>query len=258
MSVMNSFSLEGKVAVVTGGAGLYGRQIAESLAEAGAETWMASRNTDALQEQAGRFADQGLTVKVAELDQSKPESVDALRDRVVKESGQVDVLVNNAASRPMKSWDGTPEEFAASMAVNATGVWLMHQSFGNHMAEREQGSIINIGSIYGMVGPDFSLYEGLGWGSPPDYYHHKGGMIQLTRYAASYLGQFGVRVNCLSPGGFFYDQEAVFVERYNKKVMLGRMANDTDLKGSIVFLASDASAYITAANLPIDGGLTAK
>jgi len=108
-----------------------------------------------------------------------------------------------------------------------------------------------------VVGPDFSLYEGLGWDIPPDYFFHKGGMIQLTRYAASKLGPQGVRVNCISPGGFFNDQDSVFLERYSARTVLGRMANEEDLQGVIVFLASDASAYITAANIPVDGGYTA-
>jgi NAD(P)-dependent dehydrogenase (short-subunit alcohol dehydrogenase family) len=109
-----------------------------------------------------------------------------------------------------------------------------------------------------MVGPDFTLYEGLGWGTPPDYFFHKGGMVQLTRFAASKLGPKNVRVNCIIPGGFYTDQDPRFVKRYEARTFLGRMANDTDLKGTIVFLASDASAYITGASLAIDGGYTAK
>ena len=107
-------------------------------------------------------------------------------------------------------------------------------------------------------GPDYTLYEGLDWGSPPDYFFHKGGMVQLTRYAASKLGPRGVRVNTIIAGGLFSEQDPTFVERYNVRTFLGRMANQTDLKGVIVFLASDASAYITGANIHVDGGYTSQ
>jgi NAD(P)-dependent dehydrogenase (short-subunit alcohol dehydrogenase family) len=109
-----------------------------------------------------------------------------------------------------------------------------------------------------MVAPDFTLYQDLNWGAPPDYFFHKGGMIQLTRYAAAKLGPAGVRVNAISPGGFYDGQDERFVRRYEARTFLGRMANHTDLKGAIIFLASDASAYVTGTNLPIDGGYTAK
>ena len=157
----------------------------------------------------------------------------------------------------MNDWASDADAFAKSMAVNATGLFSMTKAFGDHMAEQNGGSIINIGSIQGMVGPDYSLYEGLGWGSPPDYFFHKGGMINFTRYVAARLGPRGVRCNTLSPGGFFNDQDPRFVERYSRRTALGRMADDTDLKGAVVFLASDASAYVTGINLPVDGGYTA-
>ncbi|MFA9478944.1 SDR family oxidoreductase [Phycisphaerales bacterium AB-hyl4] len=258
MTVLDSFKLDGKVALVTGGAGLFGRQIVIALAEAGAKTYVASRNLEALEAQAEALRGEGLDVTAMQLDQADEASVNALRDRLISDAGHVDVLVNNAVARPMKSWSDGGEAFAKSMAINATGLYLMTRAFGDAMAERGRGSIINIGSIQGMVGADFSLYEGLGMDAPPDYYFHKGGLVQLTRYTAARLGPKGVRVNCLSPGGFFNNQNPTFVERYNQRTFLNRMANDDDLKGAIVFLASDASAYITGTNLPIDAGYTAK
>lgn len=257
MSIMDAFSLEGRVAVVTGGAGLYGRQIVEGLLEAGATTIMASRNVAALEETAKPWKEQGLPITAMQVDQADEQSVLALRDKVLEAHGQVDVLVNNAVLRPMKSWNDPAEAFARSMAVNATGVFVVSRAFGEPMAERGRGSIVNIGSIQGMVGPDFTLYEP-GSDMPPDYFFHKGGMLQLTRFVASRLGPKGVRVNTISAGGFFNNQDPRFVERYNARTFLGRMAGENDLKGAVVFLASDASAYITGANLAVDAGYTAK
>lgn len=258
MSIVDRFRLDGKTALMTGGAGLYGRQIARALAEAGARTYMASRNLDKLEEQAKAFRDEGLNVTACQLDQGDESQVLALRDRLEEEAGGVDVLVNNAVMRSMKSWDDDTDNLRKSLEVNITGVFTMTRAFGNAMAKRGGGSIVNIGSIQGMVGPDFSLYEGLDMGGVPDYFMHKGSMIQLTRYAAAEFGPSSVRVNTVSPGGFANNQPAEFVRRYNDRTFLGRMANDTDLMGAVVFLASDASAYITGANLPVDGGYTAK
>ncbi len=117
--------------------------------------------------------------------------------------------------------------------------------------------IVNISSIYGVVGPNFNIYEGTDITSPANYAFAKGGMINFTRYAASYYGRFGIRVNCISPGGFQTDQPDIFIENYAKQSLLGRMATDDDIKGAAVFLASDASAYITGHNLKVDGGWTA-
>jgi NAD(P)-dependent dehydrogenase (short-subunit alcohol dehydrogenase family) len=128
------------------------------------------------------------------------------------------------------------------------------------MKIQKSGSIINIGSIYGMLGCDPSLYEGTDMGySNPAYYCEKGAMINLTRFLGSVLGPYNIRCNCISPGGLYTDKvNKLFLERYNRKTFLGRMANNEDLKGIIVFLASDASKYITGTNIPVDGGLTAK
>lgn len=256
--VIESFGLHGKVAVVTGGAGLFGRQIVDALAEAGAHVVMASRGVEKLEAVAVDIKDRGLEASAMFLDQGDEASIAALHEQVARRFGGVDVLVNNAVLRPMSGWAGDVEQFRKSMAVNVTGVFLMTRVFGDAMAEQGRGSIINVGSIQGVVGPDFSLYEDLGMDPSPDYYVHKGGMLQLTRYAAAKLGPRGVRVNTVNPGGFFNDQDPEFIRRYNARTFLGRMANDTDLKGPIVFLASDASAYVTGATLSVDGGYTAK
>lgn len=245
--------------MVTGGGGLYGQQITEALAEAGAKTFMASRNLEQLETQAEVFRQNNLDVTALQLDQSDETSVQELFDRILEQTDGVDILVNNAVLRAMTSWDEPSDNFAKSMEVNATGIFMMIRQFGEHMAERGHGSIINIGSIYGMVGPDQWLYEGISDLGAPDYYFHKGGMIQLTKFAAGKLGPHGVRVNTVNPGG--YNPAGLAKEfklRYAERTFLGRMANGTDLKGVIVFLGSDASAYITGTSIPVDGGLTAK
>jgi len=257
-TVQELFDLRGKVAVVTGGAGLYGRQIVEALAEAGARTFMASRNLEKLRAQADTFAGDGLAVTALPLDQGSEDSVQQLLQAVVGAAGGVDILVNNAVLRPMADWSSPAADFAKSMEVNATGLFVMTRTFGEQMAARRRGSIVNVGSIQGMVGPDYTLYEGLDWGVSPDYFFHKGGLVQLTRFAASKLGPRGVRVNAIIPGGFFNRQDPRFVARYNARTFLGRMANETDLKGAVVFLASEASAYVTGACIAVDGGYTAK
>ncbi len=259
MNVLQSFALTGRVAVVTGGAGLYGRQIVEGLAEAGARVFTASRNLAAQEKLAAHFSERGLQVKALPLDLAQEASILALRDQVLKLAGRVDVLVNNAVLRPMHGEDDPVERWEASMRVNATGLFLITRAFGKAMAAAGRGSIINICSIQGMVGPDDWLYEEVPWdGFVPDYFFHKGGMLNFTRYMAASLGPKGVRVNTISPGGLFNDQDPAFVRRYERRTFLGRMANDTDLKGAVVFLASDASAYVTGINLVVDGGYTAK
>ncbi len=257
---MDMFSLKGKVAIVTGGAGLYGRQIVEGLAEAGAKVIMCSRNLDRLNRVREEFNNNGLDdVYVFGLDLSEERSILNLRKYVLDEFGKIDVLVNNAVLRSMKSNTYDPAAWEESMKVNATGLYMIHEIFAEPMKNQKTGSIINIGSIQGMVGIDLTLYEGLDISSAiPDYYFHKGGMINLTRFYAGLLGPYNVRVNCVSPGGFFNNQPEEFVRRYNARTFLGRMAGEDDLKGVVVFLASDASKYITGANIPVDGGYTAK
>jgi NAD(P)-dependent dehydrogenase (short-subunit alcohol dehydrogenase family) len=259
MNILKQFSLKDKVVVLTGGAGLYGRQLTTALAEAGAKLIIASRNQARLREIARAQVQRGFSVTCELLDQGEERSVLALRKKVLKKFGRVDGLVNNAVLRPMKSLDAPVSAWEESLRVNATGVFLMTRAFGQTMLAQRSGSIVNIGSMMGLVGPSPEFYEGTGMGTPaPDYFFHKGGMINLTRYFASVFGPGDVRVNCVSPGGYFTGQPEAFLQRYNRRTMLGRMAGETDLGGAVVFLLSDASRYVTGVNLPVDGGYTAK
>jgi NAD(P)-dependent dehydrogenase (short-subunit alcohol dehydrogenase family) len=167
--------------------------------------------------------------------------------------------VNNAVLRPMKGANGSAEQFAESMRVNATGVMLMHRHFGKTMAEAGRGSIVNIGSIQGMIGPSYELYTGTNMGDmPPDYFFHKGGMENLTRFYAALYGPKNVRVNNLAPGGFFNHQPEPFCSATASTPCSAAWRMKVISVGRSSFLLSDASQYITGVNLPVDGGYTAK
>ena len=256
-----SFSLADKVIIQFGGTGLLGRALVDALASAEATLIVASRNRDALASLAAAQQTGGHTVQVEEVDIGSEDSLESLRDRVLAEHGRVDGIVFNAVSRPMKGYAAKLDQWRASMDVNATGFFATVRIFGDAMAERGSGSIVNIASQMGTIGMNPWLYEGTSMSASPDYFFHKGGMINLTRYLASHYGNKNVRVNVVSPGGIFNPatpQADVFLERYSKMTMLGRMADAPEIGGSVVFLLSDASTYITGANLPIDGGYTGK
>ena len=260
MGILDRFSLDGKVAVVTGGTGLYGLPFSRALAEAGAHVVVTSRSRESADAAAESLVSEGLLATGAELDQGDPASIDRFATELRGVHGAIDVLVNNAVYRAGRGLDDTSsEQWDETSAVNSRGLFLVTQAVSRMMIERGSGSIINIGSIYGLVGPDFSIYEGTGMTSPAFYAFDKAGMGGLTRYLAASLGASGIRVNCLSPGGLRSEgQPADFVAAYEARVPLGRLANENDVTGALVFLASDASAYVTGATLPVDGGWTAK
>lgn len=260
MCVMEMFSLKGKVALVTGGSGLYGKQIVMALAEAGATVYTASRSLESNQIFAEELQKKGLDVRAKTVNLALEESVNALAEEMIAECGKIGILVNNAVIRTMKKgWEDTPENFTESMVVNATGLFIITRAIGNHMAEQGGGSIINIGSYMGTLGPDDEMYKGTGiTGNVPDYFFHKGGMVNFTKFTASLYGEKQVRCNVLNLGGFYSGQDERFVQNYNKRTFLKRMANETDIKGAVVYLASDASAYVTGASLAVDGGYSAK
>lgn len=264
-NVMEMFNLKGKTAVVTGGSGLYGRQIVEALAEAGATVYTVSRNLESNESYAKTMRQRGYQVFAGQLDQGDEESIKKCLADITNDGKKVDILINNSVLRTMKTgthdrFHDSAENFAKSMHVNATGLFMISRAFGDHMAENGGGSIVNIGSYMGSVGPNDILYRDTPMdGFTPDYFFHKGGMVNFTRFLASYYGPKGVRCNVLNPGGFFDgSQHELFIERYNDCTFLKRMANESDLKGAIVFLASAASSYITGAVIPVDGGYTAK
>jgi NAD(P)-dependent dehydrogenase (short-subunit alcohol dehydrogenase family) len=265
------FSLEGKVAIVTGGLGLLGTQHCEALADAGATVVVADLDQAAAQKYAGGLKTSPASIGIG-VDITRPESVAQLRDMVLRQCGGIHILVNNAAINDMVENPSAATEqskfehypldlWKRALDVNVTGMFLCCQSIGTHMANAGGGSIINIASTYGVVAPDQSLYR------RPDgtqsfyksaaYPVTKGAVISFTRFLAAYWGSAGVRINTLSPGGVENNQDPHFISEYSARTPLGRMAHPRDYQGAIVFLASDASRYMTGANLIVDGGWTA-
>lgn len=260
-NVMDSLSLVGKTALVTGGAGLYGRQIVAALAEAGATTFIASRGIEALEAVAAEERDRGHDVRALALDLDDEAAIDRLAEQIATDVGGADILVNNAVTRnPQAVWGGSMAAYDASLRINASALFYLTHKISEGMVPRGGGSIINIGSMMGTVGVEPANYAGTDMHANPSpaYFYEKGGMKNFSRWAASILGPKGIRVNCVAPGGFLNGQPEPFVNAYSARTQLGRMANNTDLKGIIVFLASEASAYVTGANIPVDGGYTAK
>lgn len=262
MNVMEMFDLSGKVALVTGGAGNYGKQMVEALAEAGATVWTASRTLEKNLEFAAALREKGLDVHGAAYDQADEISIQALLSQILEKHGRIDILVNNSVLRcPVSAYPTLADCLNHSFMANATGVILMCHTFGDQMAKQGCGSIINIGSYMGMLGCNDTLYEGcpqMASNGASSYFFHKGGMHNYTRYVASKYGPKGVRCNCLSLGGLLNNQPESFREQYAKATFLGRLAGGDDIKGIIVYLASQASQYVTGTVIPVDGGYSAK
>jgi NAD(P)-dependent dehydrogenase (short-subunit alcohol dehydrogenase family) len=259
-SIWDMFSLEGKVAVVTGANGHLGSAFASVLAQAGASVVVTSRNLD----RAERFAASLPTPNGArhlgvELDHMEPESINCAIDRVVEETGRFDVLVNNANEPYGDDWTSiTPEVFTRQIS-NATSYFLLARRCHDlAVARGTAASIILLGSMYGSVGSYPDAYDGIGPGSPVAYHTLKGGIISLMRYLAVYWAKDGVRVNCLSPGPFPSQRaNPELVARLKNKPPLGRIGQPAELQGALLLLASDAGSYITGADLIVDGGWTA-
>ena len=263
------FSLKNKVAIVTGALGLIGKNHCIALSEAEANVVVCDLDEAKCKEFASTLPTKSIGVGV---DITNKLSVENLRDKTLKAFGKIDILVNNAAINDMfenpqtaaeqSMFENYPlEMWQKSLNVNVTGTFLCSQVIGTEMAKSKKGSIINVASTYGIVAPDQSIYK------KPDgsqsfyksaaYPATKGAIISFTRFLAAYWGNKGVRVNTLSPGGVENNQDEYFISNYSAKTPLGRMAQPTDYKGAIIFLASDASAYMTGANLIVDGGWTA-
>jgi NAD(P)-dependent dehydrogenase (short-subunit alcohol dehydrogenase family) len=264
---LTKFRLDGRVAFVTGAAGHLGKSMARALVGAGAHVVLNGRRKDALEALAAELKSNGGVTSIACFDVTDAAAVVREIAEVGKKHGRLDVLVNNAsASRPGTMETATEDDFDRAYRINVSAAFHLIQlslPLLKEAAKRTMGgaSVINIASMYGTVSPDPSIYGVSGANSPPYYGAAKAGLIQLTRYAACHLAADRIRVNCISPGPFpaatYLERDPEFATRLSAKVPLGRIGNPDEMQGPLLFLASDASSYVTGANLAVDGGWTA-
>ncbi len=270
MKTINTFDLTGKVAVVTGALGKLGPTWCRALLEAGAKVaaldLAGAKPSESYSVLAKQFGEDKLKTFVGDV--TKRDQLEAAREQIHASFGEVDILVNNAGidQPPSKTssfllQDIPYEQFTRVVEVNVAGAFLCSQVFGPDMLAKHAGSIINIGSLYASVSPDVKMYDHIEMDppfiKPPAYAASKAALVQLTRYFAAHWGPNGIRVNVLSPGGIEGGQDPEFKKKFSSRVPLGRLGEQADLVGPLVFLASDASVYVTALNLQVDGGFTA-
>jgi len=255
-------SLRGRWAMVTGAAGGIGRVIAQTLAELGADLLLLDKPDASYGGLTQRIEkDWQVCVETLSCDLELQEDRDRLIASIRQRDDLLNVLVNNAAfvgTSDLQGWvtefeQQTVETWRRALEVNLTAAFDLSKGLAPLLRESKGGCIINIGSTYGLYGPDYRLYTGTEMGNPAAYAASKGGLIQLTRWLATTLGP-EVRVNTISPGGIFRNQPDVFVQRYRERTPLARMATEDDFRGAIAYLASDLSAYVTGQNLSVDGG----
>jgi len=264
MDITKLFDLSDRVIIITGAAGNLGSKYAEGLSQAGANLVLAdldyARCKKLGKQLESKYSAKTLAVK---LDLTNKISIKNMVSKSMKEFSKIDVLINNAAyqgnqkTRKIKFEDFPLNEWNKAVSVNLTGIFLTCQEVGKIMVKQKNGNIINISSTYGLVAPDQRIYGVSGQNAAAFYSATKAAIINLTRYLASYWNRTGIRVNSLSPGGVENSQEANFIKNYSEKTILGRMAQKDEYIGSIIFLSSDASSYMTGSNLIVDGGWTA-
>jgi NAD(P)-dependent dehydrogenase (short-subunit alcohol dehydrogenase family) len=257
----SSSSLDGKTIVITGGAGLIGKGFVTAVVQNGGTAVIADIDDVAgnkvKDELSGALATE--KIKFVKVDITSKDSILAMIDTILATNPAIDGLVNNAYPRNKnygrKFEDVTYEDFCENLNLHLGGYFLMTQEVSRVLVKQQRGVIVNIASIYGFMAPRFELYKNSNFTSPVEYSAIKGGLLSLTKYLASYLGENGIRVNALSPGGVHNNQEQSFVAQYSRKTLIGnRMAEPDDLTGALIFLLSDASRYVTGQNIVVDGG----
>ena len=270
-NILEKFKLDGQVAVVTGGAGLLGKEFCLTLAQAGAQVVVADSQSNAAGGVADEIKSAGFAAQALEVDVTSRDSTKSLVERTVESYGRLDILVCSAALDPKfeprhagqhgNTFEDFPlQSWQQALDVNLTGLFLSCQAAVRPMKEQGSGSIILICSTYGLVGPDQRIYDRPDQGRQykPVYYSvTKAGVLGLTRYLATYYAGTQIRVNALTPGGVYNQHDETFVKNYTARTVLGRMARRDEMNGALLYLASGASSYMTGANLVVDGGWTA-
>ncbi len=269
--IQEKFNLTGKAAIVTGGIGLLGKEFCRTLAEAGASVLVADLNGNEAENYSNELRGAGFDAGFARVDITDPASVQSMVECCVDLFGSLDILVTSAAMDPKfdsahegqhgNNFEDFPvEAWRQALDVNLTGMFLCCQAAAREMKKKNSGSIINICSTYGLVGPDQRIY--LRPGEPvrtkPVYYSvTKAGVLGLVHYMSTYYAGTNIRTNALTPGGVFNNHDELFVKNYSARTVMGRMAHKDEMNGALLFLASDASSYMTGSNLVVDGGWTA-
>lgn len=258
---LNKFSLKKKVAFVTGGVGLIGTEITKALADAGAKVVILDINQKKTQSLQKKFKSQGKDVESEIFDITNLSDVDEKIEGLHKKYGRIDIWVNAAYPRT-SDWGDRLEDMSIGSWQKNVDMHLNSYSWISRkvcliMKKQRGGSLINFGSIYGVVGNNFTIYEGTKINPPMAYSAIKGGIINLSRYLASYFGKYNVRVNTICPGGIFDNQDKVFVKKYSDNTPLKRMGKPEEIASAVLFLASDAGSYVTGTALMVDGGWTA-
>jgi len=261
-SVKELMNLEGKVSVITGGAGHIGRAAANALAELGASIVLLDIDCIGLESVSEQISKtHSVPVLSIVVDMEDTNQLNCIPSKIENHFNQIDVLVNNAAFVGTSGLEGWVTDFEKqtvstwrrAIEVNLTAPFVLVQSCLSMMSRSTQASIINIGSIYGILGPDMSLYEGTKMGNPAAYAASKGGLIQFTKWASTVLSP-NIRVNTITPGGVARNQNLEFMARYIARTPMQRMATEEDFKGAVVYLATNLSAYVTGQNIIVDGG----
>jgi NAD(P)-dependent dehydrogenase (short-subunit alcohol dehydrogenase family) len=262
-SFLEQFNFTGRSAVITGGAGKVATDLAVTLAALGCRLHLVDRPGISFHESLHALANEDGRVTFHACDLEDDNSREQLVEHLAKLPEPIDFLINNAAfvgTSDLEGWATAFEKqridtWRRAIEVNLTAVFDLCKGLQHKLTASPSASIINVASIYGMVAPDFSIYEGTDMGNPAAYAASKGGLIQLTRWLATAMAP-QVRVNCISPGGIYRNQDQDFVDNYVSKTPLGRMATEADITGIVVFLCSGLSRYITGQNIPVDGGWT--